>query len=131
MTRRQLREQIFAMLFEVEFFPKDKVYDQMELYSEGIEGASEEDRAYILNKGKKIFDMLETIDNEINSFADKWTTGRMGKAEVTVLRLAVYELKYDDEIPPNVAINEGVELAKKYGQEDAGSFVNGVLAKLV
>ena len=55
----------------------------------------------------------------------------MGKAEVTVLRLAVYELKYDDEIPPNVAINEGVELAKKYGQEDAGSFVNGVLAKLV
>ena len=59
-----------------------------------------------------------------------WTIERIGKVELTILRLAVFEIKYDDEVPVSVAINEAVELAKKYGQNDSSSFVNGVLAKL-
>ena len=55
----------------------------------------------------------------------------MGKAELTILRLAVYEMKYDEDIPVGVAINEAVELAKKFGSEEAPAFVNGILAKLV
>ena len=55
----------------------------------------------------------------------------MGKADLSILRLAVYEMKYDEEIPVNVAINEAVELAKKFGSDDSPAFVNGILAKLV
>ena len=55
----------------------------------------------------------------------------MGKAELTILRLASYEMKYDDEIPEKVAINEAVELAKKFGGKDSPAFINGILAKLV
>ena len=62
--------------------------------------------------------------------AKGWKTGRMGKAELAILRLAVYELKYDEDVPVKVAINEAVELAKKFGGDESPAFVNGILAKL-
>ena len=62
--------------------------------------------------------------------AKGWKTSRMGKVDLTIIRLAVYELKYEEDIPTGVAINEAVELAKKYGTDTSSSFVNGVLAKL-
>ncbi len=58
------------------------------------------------------------------------STSRLGKAELTIMRLAIFEIKYDDDIPNGVAINEAVELAKKYGADSASSFINGVLAKI-
>ena len=73
----------------------------------------------------------EEIDEKINEVAKGWKTQRMGKADLSILRLAVYEMKYDEEIPVNVAINEAVELAKKFGSDDSPAFVNGILAKLV
>ena len=69
------------------------------------------------------------IDDMINKEAKGWDTTRMGKVDLTLIRLAVYEIKYDDEIPTGVAINEAVELAKKFGQDNSPAFVNGVLAK--
>ena len=60
-----------------------------------------------------------------------WTTRRMGKVELTILRLALYEIKHDDDVPEKVAINEAVELAKKFGGDDSPAFINGILAKLV
>ena len=74
---------------------------------------------------------LEILDEKINEVAEGWKTKRMGKVELTILRLAVYELQFDDEIPERVAINEAVELAKKFGGSEAPGFVNGILAKLV
>ena len=74
---------------------------------------------------------LPEIDEAINGVAEGWKTGRMGKVELTILRLAVFELRHDAEIPDKVAINEAVELAKKFGGDDAPAFVNGILAKLV
>ena len=65
----------------------------------------------------------------INKETKGWETGRMGKVDLTLIRLAVYEMKYDDDIPTGVAINEAVELAKKFGQDNSPSFINGVLAK--
>ena len=67
----------------------------------------------------------------INAIARGWKTTRMGKVDLTLIRLGVYEMKFDDEIPTGVAINEAVELAKKYGTDGSSSFVNGILAKLV
>ena len=66
----------------------------------------------------------------INSVSKSWPTSRLGKSELTIMRLAVYEIKFDEDIPTNVAINEAVELAKKYGADNAPSFINGVLAQL-
>ena len=75
--------------------------------------------------------LIPEIDEKINEVAKGWKTQRMGKADLSILRLAVYEMKYDEEIPVNVAINEAVELAKKFGSDDSPAFVNGILAKLV
>ena len=71
------------------------------------------------------------IDKKLESVSEGWKLERMGKVELTILRLAVYELLYDDDIPANVAINEAVELAKVYGGDTSPAFVNGILAKLL
>ena len=132
MSRRELREHIFILLFRVEFNSIEEMEEQVGLYFEEMEQpASEEEEEYIQQKFRKILDQLSTIDASINAKAEKWKTSRMGKVELTLIRLAVYEMKFDDEVPVRVAINEAVELAKKYGQEESGSFVNGILAKLV
>ena len=69
------------------------------------------------------------IDAAISEKAVGWTIERMGKADLAIIRLAVYEIMFDDDIPVSVSINEAVELAKKYGRDESGGFVNGVLAK--
>ncbi len=130
MGRRELREQIFKMLFRVEFHGLDEMPEQEKLFFEDEENAArEKEEEYILKKYGDIVSRLEAIDGMINEKTQSWETGRMGKVDLTLLRLAVYEIKYDEEIPTGVAINEAVELAKKFGQENSASFVNGVLAK--
>ena len=74
---------------------------------------------------------IPRLDEEINRVAEGWKTRRMGRVELTILRLALFEMKDDEEIPEKVAINEAVELAKKFGGDDSPAFVNGILAKLV
>lgn len=130
MGRRELREQIFKLLFRVEFNHKEDMPEQEELFFQEEENAaSEKDEKYIIKKYEDIASRLEIIDEMINKTAKGWDTTRMGKVDLTLLRLAVYEIQYDDEIPTGVAINEAVELAKKFGQENSPAFVNGVLAK--
>ena len=147
MTRRELREHCFKMLFCADFYPAEETNEQLKRYFEAPEedettpeGVSqilhqvdmeEKDHAYLLKKTEVVAENLEGLDARINEVAEGWKTRRMGKAELTILRLALYEMIYDDEIPEKVAINEAVELAKKFGGEDAPSFINGVLAKLV
>lgn len=129
MSRRQLREQIFKLLFRVEFNAPEDMPEQKELFFEETESASEQDQKYIDEKYGKIMDVLPSIDAQINEKASGWTTERMGKVELTILRLAVFEILYDETVPASVAINEAVELAKKFGQDESPAFVNGVLAK--
>lgn len=130
MGRRELREQIFKLLFRVEFNKKEDMPEQEELFFQEEENtANEKDEQYIIKKYEDIASRLEGIDDMINKAAKGWDTTRMGKVDLTLIRLAVYEIRYDDEIPTGVAINEAVELAKKYGQENSSAFVNGVLAK--
>ncbi len=129
MSRRQLREQIFKLLFRVEFNAPEDMPEQKELFFEEAGSASEQDQKYIDEKYGKIMDNLSAIDEQINEKASGWTTERMGKVELTILRLAVYEILHDETVPSSVAINEAVELAKKFGQDESPAFVNGVLAK--
>lgn len=130
MSRREIREQVFKMLFRVEFYDQKDMPEQLELFAQEEQNIKPEDLEYIENKVNKIEEMLEQIDKEINEAAVRWKTSRMGKADLTIIRLAVYEMRYDDQIPVAVAINEAVELAKKYGTDESARFVNGILAKL-
>ena len=129
MRRSKVREHIFKMLFSIGFDAAD-ADEQIELYLEQVEEASEEERGYMRKKVKDIAAHEEEIDAMINEHSTGWKTGRMNKVDLSVLRLAVYEMKWDDEVPVKVAINEAVELAKNFSGDEGPSFVNGVLGKL-
>ena len=131
MSRRELREQIFKMLFRIEFHEGMEMEEQMQLVLEEEEEISKEDSEYIRNKYENIVEHLEEIDASVNEKAKGWKTSRMAKVELSLIRLAVYEIQYDEDIPAGVAINEAVELAKKYGADSSPAFINGVLAKFV
>ena len=140
MTRSLVREHLFKLLFRIEFNDPEDMPEQIRLYFEdGI--ADEEnkstgsdipdkDREYIKEKYESIISVLPEIDEKIDGAAKGWSISRIGKVELSVLRLAVYELLYDDDIPVGVAIDEAVELSKKFGQESSAPFVNGILATL-
>ena len=104
--------------------------EQIDYTVSSIEDIEESDAAYITNKANKIIGLIDDIDAIIKQISDGWKIERIGKAELAILRLAIYEMKYDDDVPYKVAINEAVELTKIYCNEDAGSFVNGLLAKV-
>ena len=132
MGRREQREQLFKLLFRVEFNRIEERPEQCRFFFEDEENAaSEKEEAYISDRLNKILERLPEIDEMISSTAKGWTIGRIGKVELAIIRLAVYEIKYDETIPDSVAINEAVELAKKFGQAEASGFVNGVLARFV
>lgn len=137
MGRRELREQIFLLLFRVEFNNPEEMPAQLKMffetgsYDEDMHSFTEKDREYITEKYNHIMESLPDIDRQLSEKAENWDITRMGKVELTVLRLAVYEIEKDDSVPASVAINEAVELAKKFGQDGSGAFVNAVLAKFV
>ena len=130
MKRSELREHIFKVLVGLEFNPQEEMAQQLSLYFDQVEDAEDKDRAYIQNKAAAVAEHLDEIDTLINTHATGWKTSRMNKVDLTILRLAVYEMKWDDDVPVSVAINEAVELAKQFGGEESPSFVNGVLAKI-
>ena len=129
MSRRELREQIFKLLFRVEFNKMEDMPEQEELFFEDEDAATDGDADYISEKYHKISEKLAEIDALLKEKASGWDTGRMSKVDLTILRLAIYEIRYDEDVPTGVAINEAVELAKKFGQDASYGFVNGVLAK--
>ena len=131
MTRSIIREHIFKILFRAEFYNKEELIQQTDYYVSELSSAKDTEIEYIKDKTLAIIDKLSEIDEIINENSDGWPTNRLGKAELTIMRLAVYEIRFDEEIPDGVAINEAVELSKKYGSDNSSSFVNGVLAKII
>ena len=129
MTRRQLRENVFKMLFRVEFHDDKELPEQLILFEDELEPISEDEKIYMTNKYKDIYAHIEELDAAINEVSKGWKTIRMGKVDLTLIRLAVYEIRFEEEIPVKVSINEAVELAKKDGTDDSPAFVNGILAK--
>ena len=90
-----------------------------------------ESEPYIFSTFSGVFENIERIDSMIDSASANWEANRISRVSRAVLRLAVYELMYADDIPVRIAVNEAVEIAKKYDDEKAFSFINGVLAKIV
>lgn len=132
MGRHEQREQLFKLLFRVEFNKPEDMPEQVRLFMEENEEITlEKDAVYISDKYARIQEKLPVIDKMLDDNTEGWDTTRMGKVELTVLRLAVYEIVFDEDIPGSVAINEAVEIVKKYGQETSGGFVNAILGKIV
>ena len=128
MTRSEMREHVFKLIFRVPFHDKNELREQIDYYFDDLTDVNEKDYEYIKNKALLVCELSDELDEKINSVSEGWPVDRIGKAELAIMRLAVYEMLYDDDIP----VNEAVELAKSYGSDDnAASFVNGVLAKLV
>lgn len=133
MKRSEIRENIFKLVFCGEFHPSSEIPEQVQNYfqEEELPAITQEEHDHIVDKFDQIKNRIPEIDAIINGVAKGWKTERMGKTELAILRLAVYEIRYDEQVPEKVAINEAVELAKKYGGEDSPAFVNGILGKLV
>ena len=126
MSRRKSREQAFALLFEKSF----NDLPVMDL-AEGAQDAREiivEPFALTLATGAE--EKLAEIDARIDAHSHKWSRDRISRVALAVMRLAIYEMLYDDDTPVSVAINEAVELAKRYGGDEDSSFVNGILGTI-
>lgn len=131
MNRAALRENIFKLLYLSDFHTATEMETQTELYFDELETEiSDEDKTYIKLKVNNILTQMKTIDETISKVSVKWSIDRMSKVDLTIIRLAYYEMKFDDDVPKKVAVDQAVELAKKYGTDESSKFVNGVLAKL-
>ena len=131
MTKREEREHLFKLLFCKDFHEMAELKEQVEFYQTQQEILDEAEFAPVKAKLEAIVAAEGEIDMILSEAASGWRLNRMGKAELTLLRIAVYEIRFDEEVPDKVAINEAVELAKKYGNDSSSGFVNGVLAKIV
>ncbi|MCR5829958.1 MAG: transcription antitermination factor NusB [Lachnospiraceae bacterium] len=133
MTRRELRDHLIKMLYMRDFHENDEIDEQNMLYLTSFEGGLEEmDSKEVLERYTKIVDKLGNIDSLISRVAKGWKLSRIGKMDLNILRLSVFEIVYDEEVPDKVAVNEAVELAKEYGcNESSYGFVNGILSSLI
>lgn len=130
MNRRELREHIFRLLFCMEFHEPEALEEQITMYIEALSEPKQKEIDYMTRKTEKIYKERESLDEKINAVTTGWKTDRMAKTDLILIRTALYEMEEDEDVPTGVAINEAVELAKRYGTKDSASFVNGVLARL-
>ncbi len=155
MKRSEIRKHVFKIVFRTAFYPQEEWNEQVKLYLEQVSDSMAEKwkESHEMEEENKIeyFDYLEQIrvemepikrraeqviseiaelDSVIESISEGWKIGRIGKVELAILRVAIFEIQKDEDIPTGVAINEAVELAKVYGTEKSAKFINGLLAKL-
>lgn len=132
MTRKKIRENLYIMLFRLDFYSRDELAGQAGIFLDSeIENASDKDKEELLSKFNSVVEHLDEIDSRIEEVSRGWTVKRIAKAELTILRLAVFEILYVDDVPDSVAINEAVELSKNYCDDKAKGFINGILASIV
>lgn len=128
MKRSEVREHIFKILFSVEFCEREEFEEQVSMYFQEHEPIRQKEQDEITEKVTDLVGHLDELDQQISAHTKAWSLTRLGKAELSILRLAVYEILLDENIPRKVAISEAVELSKKYCNERAASFINGILA---
>ena len=127
MTRKQARDEAFILIFEKQF-NSDSLEDILEC---AVQVREIEPDSYIRSVFFGVYENLEELDGIISGNSVGWSIKRISKTALAVLRLAIYEIKYMEDIPVSVTINEAVELCKKYATKEDASFVNGILASVV
>lgn len=127
---RKFREQVFILMFLTGFYEKAEREPQARLYLEDVD-LPEETREQIVERYLQVARKIGQIDPMISRASQGWNLHRIGKAELNILRVAIYEMYFDETIPVSVAINEAVELARKYGGDQSHAFVNGILSAVL
>ena len=130
MTRREFREHTAKLIFIFDFYPEAEWKEQFDSYADYSE-IKEEDREGLWQRVMALEEKKAEVDSLIDGASKKWRISRLSKTDLMLLRVAVYEIKFDSEIPDKVSVNEAVELAKIYGGDESPAFVNGVLAKFM
>lgn len=130
MNRHKQRDYTFRVVFSMDQNITEVPLEDLDLHLDSVELQTEEDKTIIRDKVTHIFGELKVIDGLIEAASDRWSIDRIAKIELAILRVAIYDMKFDD-IPVQVAVNEAVELSKKYGDEQSSKFVNGVLGQIV
>lgn len=130
MSRREAREHVMKLLFQKDFMNQEEYQQLATRYLARFEVAQKQ-HEFILGEYNGVIDYQDKIDDIISVSSKNWKTSRMAKLDLTILRLAVYEMYYAKDIPNNVAINEAVELAKKYSSDKSPAFINGLLANVI
>ncbi len=129
MLRSQIREELFKIIFRIPFAGEEGMEEQISYALEELQGKSEDNIQYIHDKAQSIIEHVAELDEKIAANCEGWNLSRIGKAEIAIMRIAIYEMIYEEDVPNKVAINEAVELSKQYCDEEAKGFVNAVLGK--
>ena len=124
MKRSEAREYVFMMIFQYKFQPSE-IDEIMQDFKEQYSCDNQEE--YIDKATYGTVEKIDELDNIINEFSKEWNTSRMSNVRLAVLRLAVYEMMYMQEIPRPIIINEAVRIAKLYDGDEAAPFINGIL----
>ena len=131
MNRSAIRENAFKLIYSLEIQKPENLEEQIELFFESNNIKDEEAKIYIKNVVLGINENEEKVLEDIEkNLKDEWKLNRISKMDLSILKLAIYEIKFSD-VPYKVAINEAVELAKRYGEDKSKNFVNGILASVV
>ncbi len=125
MTRRNARERALQFLFQSDFNP-DETRSALDRFWDDV-GAKPETRQFADSLINGVLGSKPALDEKIRAYAAHWDIGRMGAVDRNILRIAIYEMFFRPDIPPVVSINEAVDIAKRYGCDESGSFVNGIL----
>ncbi len=132
MSRKKARDNSFKCIYQIEFLNKEDIdLDEILSYCFEENTNTDEEKKYIITTFKGVCEKLQEIDNVILSKLKNWEISRISKVDLAILRLAIYEINYMENIPVKVSANEAVELAKTYGNPKSKSFVNGVIAKII
>ena len=132
MNRREARKNAFYLIFQIGFHQTEELEQMKELFFEQKEQEiPKEQREFILKEVEGTKAHLLEIDEIITKESKKWKKERISKVDIAILRLAIYEIYFSEEVPNSVAINEAVELAKEFGTEQSPAFINGILGSIV
>ena len=130
MGRKKARDNAFKCIYQLEFMD-DKNVEKLLEYCYDENQNTDNEKEYIQKVVNGVVENLSIIDDSILKNLKNWTINRIAKIDLAILRLAIYEILYLEDIPAKVSVNEAVELAKEYGGTDSKSFVNGLLAKII
>ncbi len=128
--RTLIREAVFLLLFRYDFYGPGDMQEQIRDFLDGEDYFTGSEGERIRDKIFNIIDRLPEIDRLLDNYSIGWKVKRMSKVDLTLLRLACYEIRYDQSVPVSTAINDAVEMAKNYGEESSASFINGILAQV-
>ena len=131
MKRTDIRKYTFKLLYLSDFYSGDELETQIDNFFEDKEDVNIKDITEIRERVNSVLSNVDTIDEALNKSSVNWKVDRMSKVDKAILRLAYYEISMDEGVPDKVAINEAVELAKKYSSDNSPAFVNGILSYYV